>query len=448
MKKKNSMYVGMITLVTVASVLITGCSSQTAKNAQTPSTSSTAATTAPKKDPVKLTMWGAVPAESGPQAAVDNWNKLHPEIQVEYVRFVNDDAGNLKLDTALVSGQQVDMYMNYAFNTLEKRVMAGNALDLSSYKDYNIDDKMGSGAAIWKKDGKYYGVPTKKGLSFVWLNKDMLDAKGLPVPTSWSLDDMRDYANKLKGDKVWGVAESDYYFTVPINGSLMKQSLLMTKPDNTSAFDNPFTVKTLQVYSDMMFKDKSIMPHTEQITSKPALDQMFVKGETAMLFSTEQIFRTTNNLKDFPRKFKVAAAPAPSVTKDQTDYMYNGGLGDVLTINSKSKFKDEAWQFIKWYADDGMLPLAKGGRVPSSKDFKADDAVKAMFEGVEDTYDLESVKRVMFGNLPLTLTQLDAKTSSDFQPVYDKVFTQKITPEEGSKELARIHNDNLKAAKK
>ena len=86
--------------------------------------------------------------------------------------------------------------------------------------------------------------------------------------------------------------------------------------------------------------------------------------------------------------------------------------------------------------------------MPSSKDFKADDAVKAMFEGVEDTYDLESVKRVMFGNLPLSLTQLDAKTSSDFQPVYDKVFTQKITPEEGSKELARIHDDNLKAAKK
>lgn len=452
MRNRKWMGAGLAALVAVP-LTLAGCGGSSDKQGEgsaspAAGTASTAPSAAAKKDPVKLTMWGGVPPENGPQAVVDNWNKENPDIQVEYVRFVNDDAGNLKLDTALISSQPVDMYVTYDFSLYEKRIKAGNALDLSKFTDYNIDEKMGTGASLWKVDGKYYGTPTSKGLSFVWLNKDMLDAKGLPVPTEWGLDELRDYAAKLKADKVWGLAQADYYFNVPINGSILKQSLALTKADGTSAFDNPFTVKTLQVYSDMMFKDKSIMPHTEQITSKPALDQMFVKGETAMLFSTAQIFRTTNNIKDYPRTFKVAAAPAPKVNKDQTDYINAGGLGDVISINPRTKNPDAAWKFIKWYADKGMLAMAPGGRVPASKDFPVDEAVNLMFKGVESTYDLDSIKRVMFSNLPLGLSRLDKKTGSEQQVIYDKVFTQKLTPEEGAKELAKVHNENLKTVQK
>ena len=67
---------------------------------------------------------------------------------------------------------------------------------------------------------------------------------------------------------------------------------------------------------------------------------MFVKGEAAMLFSTNQIFRTTNNIQEFPRTFKVAAAPAPKVNKDQTDYINAGGLGDVISINPSTKHRN------------------------------------------------------------------------------------------------------------
>lgn len=33
------------------------------------------------------------PLESGPQEAVDAWNKANPNIKLEYVRYVNDDVG-------------------------------------------------------------------------------------------------------------------------------------------------------------------------------------------------------------------------------------------------------------------------------------------------------------------------------------------------------------------
>ena len=73
---------------------------------------------------VKLTMWVRCP-ENGPQEVVDTWNADHPDIQVEYVRFVNDDDGNLKLDTALSTGQNVDLYVNYTLTNLDKRIKGG-----------------------------------------------------------------------------------------------------------------------------------------------------------------------------------------------------------------------------------------------------------------------------------------------------------------------------------
>ena len=73
-------------------------------------------------------------------------------------------------------------------------------------------------------------------------------------------------------------------------------------------------------------------------------------------------------MKDFPRDFKIAFATVPKVTKEQANFKYPGGLGDVISINPNSKNKEQAWKFLKWYADGGMMPLAAGGRIPSSKE--------------------------------------------------------------------------------
>ena len=57
--------------------------------------------------PVRLLMWGGVPPESGPQAVCDAFNKEFASkgISIEYERFVNDDQGNMKLETNLLAGE-------------------------------------------------------------------------------------------------------------------------------------------------------------------------------------------------------------------------------------------------------------------------------------------------------------------------------------------------------
>ncbi|WP_240940982.1 extracellular solute-binding protein [Paenibacillus sp. HB172176] len=395
------------------------------------------------KDPVKLTMWGGVPAESGPQAVVDAWNKEHPEIQVEYVRYVNDDAGNLKLDTALISGQSADLFVNYTSTALQKRIESGAAMDLSVFTDYSIDEKMGADAKGWQVDGKYYGVPTTKSAFFVALNKELLDEAGLEIPKSWTWDELREYANKLKGDGRYGYVSHMEPFSDPLDSVLEKDGYL--KADGTSNLDDPLAVAWMSTMKAMMDEDKSMPKYGEQLTSKMPVDAEFLKGNAAILNIGAWLLRSSNNMTDYPRDFTIAFAPVPRMTENESDFISRGGIGDMISINAKSKYTAEAWEFLKWYADGGMAPMAAGGRLPASKDADADAAMKALLGDHADTYDIDSLQYVLFGNdIPTYVRSLPQQVMDIRSEEYEKFFLGAQTAEQTAANMVKRHNDFLK----
>lgn len=403
-----------------------------------------AASTAPGKT-VKLKMWGGVPPESGPQAVVDAWNAKNPGIQVEYERYVNDDSGNLKLDTALLTGQGVDLFVNYSGTALKKRVDSGVALDLSGYTDYNIDQKMGEAAKDWQVNGKYYGVPTVKSAFYIWFNKDMLDQAGLPLPKDWTWKEMQSYASKLKSGNRYGLVQHLEVYPDPTDSVLVKEGY--TKKDGSSNLDHPLIGQWLDTLNAMM-KEKSTPLLGEQLTTKMPVETMFLKGESAMLNAGSWIFRASNNLKDNPRSFKIAFAPVPRLDSNQGNYIARGGLGDLVSINAKTAHKDEAWKFLKWYADGGLMPLASGGRIPASKDADADEALKLLLAGNESTYDIPSLKYVLFDNkTPLYPRSLPQQVMDLRREEYEQFFLGKKDTAATLAAMAKRHNEYLKTAK-
>ncbi|OME87321.1 ABC transporter substrate-binding protein [Paenibacillus sp. FSL A5-0031] len=436
--KKNRMLISALSLILVM-VLIAGCGGNNKNNVSGTPTNSGATTT--KK--IKLTLWGGVPPEAGPQAVVDAWNAENPNVQVEYVRFVNDDAGNLKLDTALLAGQDADIYMNYTLSRLQKRIDAGVAVDMSAKTDYNIDEQMGPEAKQWMINDKYYGMPTKKNMAFIWLNKDMLDAAGLPIPPlDWTWSDLQDYALKLKQPNVWGLLQHDAAFTTQFDGTIGGDGYV--KADGTSNFDNAYWKQGFEILHNMMFKDKSTPEYGEQLTSKMPVDTMFLKGETAMLTAGEFIFRNANNLVDFPHDFKIAFAPIPRISKDQTNFKYPGGLGDVISVNAKSKNQEAAWEFVKWYADGGMLPMAPGGRIPSSKSVDSTEAIDLLLKGYEENYDRDSLNKVVFGKFESFQLNVPQQVIDARKEEYEKYFLNKQDIDTTLKNMAERHNEFIK----
>ncbi len=394
--------------------------------------------------PVKLTMWGAVPPENGPQEVMDTWNAEHPDIQVEYVRFVNDDDGNLKLDTALSTGQNVDLYVNYTLTNLDKRVKGNIALDLSGYTDYNIDEKMGADAASWKVDDKYYGMPTKKNSFFFALNKEALDKAGLAIPTAWTWDEAREYAVKLKAEGFkYGLVQHTASLVDPLDSVLVKDGYV--KADGTSNMDDPLVTQWLETLNGMMKDDLTTPPLGEQLTSKMPVENMFLGGESAMINIGEWLIRSSNNTTEFPRDFQIAFAPVPRLTGNEADFVKSGGLGDFISINSKSKNKDAAWEFLKWYADGGMLPMAAGGRLPSSNAVDQQTAIDHLLGDHADSYDKKSLEFVLYNDKTPTFVRGIAQEIVDMRAQeYEKYFLGNQTAAETVQNMVKRHNDFLK----
>lgn len=445
--KKNKIRLTALCVI-LCMLLAAGCSNNNgnneASNSPSPSAGGQASESpADSKDPVKLTMWGGVPAESGPQAVVDAWNKDHPEIQVEYVRYVNDEAGNLKLDTALLSGQSADIFVNYTITDLQKRIDSDVVVELGQFGDYDIDAKMGPDAQKWQVDGKYYGVPTKKNVFFVALNKDALDAANLPVPQNWTWKELREYATKLNADGRYGYVSHLEPFIDPMDSVMEKYGY--AKEDGSSNMDHPLNLEWLELMNAMMSEDKTMPPLGEQLTSKMPVDAVFLKGESAMLNIGEWLFRSSNNLTDYPRDFKIAFAPVPRMAENEADFITRGGLGDMVAINKKSEHVNEAWEFLKWYADGGMAPMAAGGRLPASKDADVNAALESLLGANADTYDQESLKYVLFNDPTPTFVRSLPKQVMDLrQEEYEKFFLGAQDAKKTLESIVKRHDDFVK----
>ncbi|MEK3885587.1 extracellular solute-binding protein [Paenibacillus sp. PL2-23] len=398
--------------------------------------------TVPGEDPVvRLTFWGGVPAEAGPQEVVDRWNAINPGIQVEYVRYVNDNSGNMKLDTALMTGQSIDLFASYTIPRLESRVLAGTALALNQFDDYDIDEMMGPEAEEWQIDGRYYAIPTKKNRHFFWLNKDLLDQAGLPVPVDWTWEDVRYYARILQDHADWGMVQTLREFHYPMDGSM---SLLgYVKPDGKSNLDHAYIRSYLQSMYEMMHEDRTTPQYGDQIANKMPVEPIFLSGQAGLFFGGEWIFRFANNTEQYPRSFKIAFAPEPRIEEEQTGYSALGGLGDAISIHARSPHPKEAWAFLKWYADEGMLPTISGGRIPASRAFDRDQALKLLLGDREHLYDVPSLLRVLGDDYPTYQLKVDQQVIDIRREEYEKYLMGLQSLDETMERMAMRHNQLL-----
>lgn len=355
-----------------------------------------------KKEPVKLVFWGALPPESGPQQVIENYKLVEPNVTIEYVRYLNDDQGNIKLDTALLAGEEIDIFTSYGVNRREQRVKAGMAADLTDLcKKYDVDliRDFGPGAEANIVNGRVYSIPTMTIINFIALNKDLFDAAGIPIPEDWTLDEFREIAKKLtKGegpDKVYGII-GDYnvnimsFLPTKLNGTpYLKEDLSGTTWKSIPDFRRGF-----QLLYDMMYVDQSMMSWedvlTQKLTNTEALAAAFFNSRSAMMVTGTYMLRNIKDTAKYPRDFTVAFAPKPKVDKDQKIYYKDQMPHDDMMIPPRSTKKEEAFKFIKWYATEGYGPMIESGRPPLYTKYDSKKAAELLLKGAEGIIDLDS----------------------------------------------------------
>ncbi|MNY36177.1 Bacterial extracellular solute-binding protein [compost metagenome] len=178
------------------------------------------------------------------------------------------------------------------------------------------------------------------------------------------------------------------------------------------------------------------------------VEQVFLSGEVPMLNIGAWLLRSSNNFTDFPRDFKIAFAKVPRLADSADQFVTRGGLGDYISINAKSKKQEAAWEFLKWYSDGGMAPMAIGGRLPASKDANQDDALNSLLGDKRDTYDLDSLMYVMFDDkAPTYVRSLPQEVMDLRSQEYEKYFLGSQSLDQTLDAMAARHDSYLKQNK-
>ena len=345
----------------------------------------------------KLVVWGGVPGEDGPDKIVEDWNKQHPEVQAEYVRFVNDDTGNTKLDTALQSGEQIDIFFTYSPDLMVKRASSGMLEDLENLgaKEFVDENILGGEESFLRVNNKIYGIPTVTEPTGIMINKDMLDAKGITIPENWTISDYEEVARQLTGEvdgkKVYGC--NVYWGGGPLS---IAKSILGGDEFYKSDTETNFDAKEYQINTKFkaMMDEGIAMPYEEifsrklDVYSHPA----FLSGEIAMMPFSAWMLRYVNDKENFPHDFVTTFAPFPS-TDDGTPNPYQSENNNTICMNSQSKNKEEAWEFIKFWITEGSRYIAK---MPAWSGAAEDEIVaKILGDDPEERFDVEAYKKVM-----------------------------------------------------
>lgn len=381
---------------------------------------------------IKVRLWlASAPAPA--QAAVDEWNKNHPDKLAELVSYSNNPEGNAKVDTALLAAGQVDVLVSYGgLSNFKRRADAGLITPIQDLlPDFDIGKEFGeAGKLMTTWEGKTWGAPAQLQPYMMYINKNAWEEAGLTIPEKWTWDEFIEMGKKVVQENglerrnalmlpTWAFAQeliqwekgADYGF----------------KDKCTSNMDDPLFAWAMDLRYKMETTEKIAIPYADIQAGKLTLQNEFVAERTVIMLGGTWLLASLRNLKDYPHEFVTAFAPIPTRTGDPMPYRA-GTIDDVVGVAKNSNNPEIAAEFLRWFTTDGYIHLVRSGRLSNWTGFTPEQQAKAFIEGLDPAvaplFDMESFQRVVFdGSKPFTL-QTFTTGAAEISQIYTEEATK------------------------
>ena len=251
-----------------------------------------------------------------------------------------------KIQTMIAGGTAPDV-VRVAIEGIQTFVARDLALPLDQYMKsdpqpvLNYSDLAPKLQAPFVIDGKTYGFVWDWNNVVIHINTDMLKAVGLPIPPSnWSLSDFLKYAKALtrtvNGQQVYGFAVPNYYFGM--EGWLYANGAgILTDDQKRGALDTPKAEQIVQLFHDMIYKDK-VSP-----VPTPSTDavNLMVTGKVAMISAGRWPFGTY-----VPNKFTTVAVQYIPLMANPRKVVFGSGAFPVIKATPHPKEAYELSAFL------------------------------------------------------------------------------------------------------
>jgi multiple sugar transport system substrate-binding protein len=361
------------------------------------------------KDPKTLQVWGGVPPESGPQALIDHFQEKFPDIPVKYTRFVNDDRGNLKVNTALQGDLDIDVYFTYSTEALAMRSGSGLAADLGDkvrstpglepFLDTDEPKALIDGDSI-------SALATTREPNMILFNESLRQETGIDLPASWTLEEYLDVIRTFAQEDRYGA-----YMLPDLPRVQLGPNYWFTS-DGNSNFSDPAFEEHLSLAAELI-REGVLFPWTQILARQLEAYQQnnFINQDFATWMTAPFSLRFLNDPEGYPHDFTVSCAPVPTV--DGSDWN-TGVYGNYIQVNAKSAKQDMAWEFVNYWIQEGGTDMAPGGKVPTLDTVDHDELLTAMLgEDAETYFEVDSFTKVLFDDEPKLVVDTDLTAISE-----------------------------------
>lgn len=234
---------------------------------------------------LKYTGWGSPAEKKTTQNVINNFEKTHPNVKVEYVHIPTDY--NTKLTTMIAAGQGPDVALLNGDTALqwatEGKLM--NVLDMSADDpDFSLDNFLPQ-TMYWWDEGKMCGVNGAMEIFGLIYSNPALTEAGIEVPTTpeeaWTWDEFVEVCQKLTIDQ-----------------------------KGRNALDPEFDAKNIKQFGIYIPSGANMVSYAMAYTGQDFLNET---GDKVNLVGTEAE-TAIQNFADLINKYHVAPNPAQSKT--------------------------------------------------------------------------------------------------------------------------------------
>lgn len=306
------------------------------------------------KDKIQLTFWrndGTNLENKAYKEIISAFESAHPDIKINMVSVPYGDY-ELRLRTEIAAGNQPDV-MSIDSPNLALYADSGWLLSIDSYmrSEGDIEDIPSATLEGLIYKGEIYLSPIVESGVALFYNKHLFKKAGLPFPSEepdnpMTWDEVLEIAKKINNpsENVFGIdpaqgfsdGESPAYFKMPL---LWQFGADVLSPDATTAdgyLNSNEALEALQFYQDLYQKHK--------VAAVELPPDPFITGKLAMtVMGSWSLADFEKNVPEFKLGEDFGIAPLP---KDKNQVVPNGGWS--LGISQKSKYPDEAWEFIQY----------------------------------------------------------------------------------------------------
>jgi len=294
-------------------------------------------------------------------------------------------------------------------------------------------------------DGHVYGLPQDYRIPILIYRKHLLEEAKVTPPRTWP--EVCDTGAKLTKNNVMGYA-IPLGTTGGIGGAQafgeLYLSTLLAAPDGkyfgadnkTIAFSKESFVRGAQMIKDQFLKCKSTPMASLQFGFNEVHDGLR-SGTIAMATFGLYRYRT---IQAQGGGDDLSWAPPPGFTPDERETVY----GFQLTINSFSKQKDAAWQFVKFMTSPAAQAIAAQGGEVVARASAYNDPYFATAQGRDQRAWADLIKaRGRQVNYSIIQSNFHQIVADAFQ----RMVLRNTTPEEAYQEVVTKYNEALAKTK-